>query len=384
MPAVTTTHSPRWPGARFIAMSAGGMDDVHQPALSDRAPLHRPTETAVMLINVPETLVRARPPFLARQASHGSLQRAPRCAERARPAGRPLLHSRRPLRARSEWRDKGITPIRPGGVAARDRVPPAGGRYARTPASRSVRSTGRRLVLDGNSRLVSPVGTHPLRNAKDIGQPVDRDNEHVLLDSLDAPSANEAHDAERPVACPPSPAPRQPVGLLPHSSDVTCFVRPRLGLDRDDDPSRGDRNGVNVAAGMPGQRMPQPPPLRLERREHALHLVLRAGTDSAATGERNPVTSVVAKSDGAEEQRSGERRRSRAQDHEPEQRDDDAGQGRFAGVDEPAILLTARVVGHCKTKVWRHVAMVPPRLDDLAATPGLLFAPGIPPFPRNT
>ena len=119
--------------------------------------------------------------------------------------------------------------------------------------------------------------------------------------------------------------------------------------------------------------MPQPPPLRLERGERALHLVLRAGADSAATGERKPVTSVVAKSDRAEEQQSGERRRSRAQDHEPEQRDDDAAQGRFAGVDEPAILLTARVVGHCKTKVWRHVAMVPPHLDDLAATPGLSF-----------
>ena len=57
----------------------------------------------------------------------------------------------------------------------------------------------------------------------------------------------------------------------------------------------------------------------------------------------------------------------------PEQRDDDAAQGRFAGVAEPAILLTARVVGHCKTKERRHVAMVPPHLDDLAATPGLLF-----------
>ena len=38
-------------------MPAGGMDDVHQPALSERAPLDHPTETAVMLINVPETLV---------------------------------------------------------------------------------------------------------------------------------------------------------------------------------------------------------------------------------------------------------------------------------------------------------------------------------------
>jgi hypothetical protein len=46
---------------------------------------------------------------------------------------------------------------------------------------------------------------------------------------------------------------------------------------------------------------------------------------------------------------------------------------RFAGVREPAVLLAARVVGHFETKVWRHVAMFPPRLDDLAATPGLRF-----------
>ena len=76
---------------------------------------------------------------------------------------------------------------------------------------------------------------------------------------------------------------------------------------------------------------------------------------------------------GCEQQQPDERRRSRAQDHEPEQRGDDAPQGRFAGVREPAILLAERVVGHCKTKVLRHVAMFPPRLDDLAATPGLLF-----------
>ena len=50
------------------------------------------------------------------------------------------------------------------------------------------------------------MGTHPLRTAKDIRQPVDREDEDVLLDSLDAPGANEAHDAERPVASPPSPA----------------------------------------------------------------------------------------------------------------------------------------------------------------------------------
>ena len=187
-------------------------------------------------------------------------------------------------------------------------------------------------MLHGNSRLVSPLGTHPLRDAKDIRQPVDRDNEHVLLDSLDTPGANQAYDAERPVACPPSSAPRQPVGLLPHSSDVTCFVRPRLGFDRDDDPGRGDRNGVNVATAMPGQRMPQPPPLRPERGERAPHLALRASADSTATSERQPVPSVETQPCGCEEQQPGERRRPRARHHKPEQRGDDASQPSFAGV----------------------------------------------------
>ena len=98
--------------------------------------------------------------------------------------------------------------------------------FAQRTINRETRRVGRELDAGEPSRNTSA------RNAKDIRQPVDRDNEHVLLDSLDAPGANEAHDAERPVACPPSPAPRQPVGLLPHSSDVTRFVRPRLGFDR--------------------------------------------------------------------------------------------------------------------------------------------------------
>ena len=75
--------------------------------------------------------------------------------------------------------------------------------------------------------------------------------------------------------------------------------------------------------------MPQPPPLRLERGERALHLVLRAGADSTATSERKPVPSVETQPDGGEEQQPAERRRSRARDHEPEQPGDDASQRRL-------------------------------------------------------
>ena len=72
--------------------------------------------------------------------------------------------------------------------------------------------------------------------------------------------------------------------------------------------------------------MPQPPALRLQRRERALDLVLRASADSTATSERKPVASVEAEPDGCEEQQPGERRRSRARDRKPEQRGDDASQ----------------------------------------------------------
>jgi hypothetical protein len=37
-------------------------------------------------------------------------------------------------------------------------------------------------------------------------QPIDRDHEHIMLDALDAPCTDEAHDAKRAVARPSSPA----------------------------------------------------------------------------------------------------------------------------------------------------------------------------------
>ena len=37
-------------------------------------------------------------------------------------------------------------------------------------------------------------------------QAIDRDNQNVMLDALDAPLTNEAHDAKGAVACPSSPA----------------------------------------------------------------------------------------------------------------------------------------------------------------------------------
>jgi hypothetical protein len=105
--------------------------------------------------------------------------------------------------------------------------------------------------------------------------------------------------------------------------------------------------------------MPQPPALCPERRERTLHVVLRASTDAAATGEREPVASAEAEAERGEEQQSGERGRSRAPDNQREHRRNGASQRRLAGVTKPAILLAASVVGHSITKVWRHATMFP-------------------------
>ena len=48
---------------------------------------------------------------------------------------------------------------------------------------------------------------HPRRDAKDMDQAVDRHHQNVVLDPLDAPRTDEAHDAQSAIACPSSPAP---------------------------------------------------------------------------------------------------------------------------------------------------------------------------------
>jgi len=100
----------------------------------------------------------------------------------------------------------------------------------------------------------------------------------------------------------------------------------------------------SIAPTFPGQRVSQPPALRLEGRERALDLVLRASANPAATGERKPVDGVKAQPGGREEQQPAERRRSRAPGREPEQHSRDAAQPRLAGANKPAILLATRVV----------------------------------------
>lgn len=81
---------------------------------------------------------------------------------------------------------------------------------------------------------LNPNPTQPRRSAQDMRQPVDRDHEDIILDSLDAPGTDDAHGAERPAAYPSSPAARQLRRLLAHPGEMALVVCPRfrLGLRR--------------------------------------------------------------------------------------------------------------------------------------------------------
>ena len=59
----------------------------------------------------------------------------------------------------------------------------------------------------GRSAARGRVWSNPRRSAKHMRQAVDRDHQNVVLDALDAPRTDEAHDAKGTVACPSSPAP---------------------------------------------------------------------------------------------------------------------------------------------------------------------------------
>ena len=90
-------------------------------------------------------------------------------------------------------------------------------------------------------------------------------------------------------------------------AEMTTVVRPRLRLDRERDAGRRDRQRVDVPAPPPGQRVAQPPLIRLKWRKHAPDLVLRASADAAALGERQPVASVEAEPEREDEQGAGNR-----------------------------------------------------------------------------
>ena len=160
---------------------------------------------------------------------------------------------------------------------------------------------------------------------------------------------------------------------------ATLVVGPRLGLDRDDDPARRDRHGIDVTSPLPGQRMPQPPPLRLKRRKLAPDLVLRASAHATAlrrataSGERRGRVGV----------RAQPRRRPRGPPSRPRRPAPAAtvaplAIAAMAARYPPPVLLAARVVqaaprahrGSSRRSTMRrcshHPRTLPPRRERLA------------------
>jgi hypothetical protein len=70
-----------------------------------------------------------------------------------------------------------------------------------------VERGGAALAWIRRQPLERSSGPHPRRDAKNMGQPVDRDHDHVILDALEVTRTDETQDSKRAAACPPSPAP---------------------------------------------------------------------------------------------------------------------------------------------------------------------------------
>jgi hypothetical protein len=176
-----------------------------------------------------------------------------------------------------------------------------------------------------------------------------------MLDALDGPRADQTHDAQGTVSCPPSPASRQPRRLLAHPSEMAPVVGSGLRLDCDRNPGRGDRHRVDISRSLPPKRVPQPPALGPERHECTLHVVLRASTYATPTGESEPVASADTEHHGEhQEQRAGHGSTDGDDAHSEDGRHR-ARQGQTSSPQRPSVLLAARVV--------RHTA--PPRSEEL-------------------
>ena len=137
---------------------------------------------------------------------------------------------------------------------------------------------------------------------------VDRDRQDVVLEALHATHSDEAEDVECAVAGPSSPATGPPRRLR---MDATGARRRSWCSSRLRPRRRWGRSPLSrcLPRPLPGQRVPQPPALRLEGGERTLHLILRlrASADSTTTSKRKPAASVEAQPDGRKEQQPGQR-----------------------------------------------------------------------------
>lgn len=111
-------------------------------------------------------------------------------------------------------------------------------------------------------RLCSATKACLSRESYGGNQQVDRSHKHALLRAAHPARANDAQHRDGASRAPSSPALRQPRGLLLHHRQVTVVIPPRLRLDHERDPTRSDRDRVDVSPSSPGQRVPSRQPSR--------------------------------------------------------------------------------------------------------------------------
>jgi hypothetical protein len=177
-----------------------------------------------------------------------------------------------------------------------------------------------------------------------VSRSIETTTTSIVLEALHVTHSDKAQDGERPAAGPSSPAPRQPRRLVVHANEMTLVVGPGLRLNCERDAGRRERHRIDVPAPPPWQRMTQPPPLRLKRRQRAPDFVLRASSHAAATSQPNPVASVEPEPERRDEQGAGCRDGSRARDGQRQQHSRTARHRRHSSSRQPAVLLAARVV----------------------------------------
>ena len=160
---------------------------------------------------------------------------------------------------------------------------------------RARRSSGR---LDPPSSASTAVWTHPRRNAKNTGQPVDRDHDHVILDALghahERDTGLQAHRcvpifAGAVTATPPALAPERDGAGRRTESSFRSRWRSRRARSHRVDVSPDPATAANAAAATPppgegrARAAPRPPSERrldcdqrakasAERRDPALRL----------------------------------------------------------------------------------------------------------------
>jgi transposase len=88
-----------------------------------------------------------------------------------------------------------------------------------------------------------------------------------------------------------------------------------------------NRHGVDVPAAAPGERVTQPPPLRLQRRERTLHTLLGARAYTAATSEPGPVASAESEANYREQRHGSARDGAESGGDDGEGARDDASRG---------------------------------------------------------